>query len=135
MELWRKYKEIILYIFFGGLTTLVNIIGYYFLSRIINIDYLTSNVIAWFCSVVFAYLTNKIWVFEKKIYTFRYVCKEFTWFFACRLFSGGLDMSFMWLGVTVLKLNDLLVKIWTNIVVIIVNYLFSKLIIFKKDVG
>ncbi len=132
IALYRKYKDLILYVIFGGLTTLVNIVAYYLLARVAGMDILVANVIAWFVSVIFAYVTNKIWVFESKSCTLRVMIWELLTFFAARLFSGALDMFNMWMFVDVLHLNDMVIKILSNIVVIIINYVLSKFWIFKK---
>ncbi len=132
IALYRKYKDLILYVIFGGLTTLVNIVAYYLLARVAGMDILVANVIAWFVSVIFAYVTNKIWVFESKSCTLRVMIWELLTFFAARLFSGALDMFNMWMFVDVLHINDMVIKILSNIVVIIINYVLSKFWIFKK---
>ena len=94
-----------------------------------------SNVWAWVLSVLFAYVTNKLWVFENRDFGARHLAREFGSFVAARLFSGALDMGIMWLFVTRLACPDLVVKIASNVVVIVLNYLFSKLWIFKKKDG
>ena len=89
-----------------------------------------SEVIPWFLSVLFAYVTNKLYVFESSSKEF---IKEIVAFFSSRLATGILDMFLMWLFVTVASLNDVVVKIFVNILVIIMNYIFSKLFVFRKD--
>ena len=132
-ELYNKYKEILMYIIFGVLTTVVNIVSYFLLARILHIDTVVSTVIALILSILFAYITNKIFVFESKTNTAKELLKEIISFFGCRAFTGILDVAFMYITVEVFNLNDMIMKIISNIVVIIVNYIFSKLIIFKKD--
>ncbi|MFR3042880.1 MAG: GtrA family protein [Thomasclavelia spiroformis] len=129
-SLYKKYKEIIMYLIFGILTTVVNIVVYFIASNILNINYLISNATAWFLSVLFAYVTNKLYVFESSSKEF---IKEIVAFFSSRLATGILDMFLMWLFVTVASLNDVVVKIFVNILVIIMNYIFSKLFVFRKD--
>ena len=130
ISLYKKYKEIIMYLIFGILTTVVNIVVYFIASNVLNINYLISNATAWFLSVLFAYVTNKLYVFESSSKEF---IKEIVAFFSSRLATGILDMFLMWLFVTVASLNDVVVKIFVNILVIIMNYIFSKLFVFRKD--
>lgn len=132
MELYRKYKETILYLVFGGLTTLINIVTYWLLTKPLGIDFMVSNAIAWVVSVLFAFVTNKLFVFESKGLNAALVAKELVLFVGARLFSGALDMGIMYLFIDILHFNDLLIKVLSNIIVIIVNYVLSKLIIFKK---
>jgi putative flippase GtrA len=132
-EMIRRYKEPILYVVFGGLTTLVNIISYFLLTRFAQTDTVPATVIAWILSVLFAYITNKIWVFESKSHRWKDLIREIVLFFGCRALSGVLDVFLMWLFVDVLSWYDVLIKIISNIVVIILNYLFSKLLIFRKS--
>ena len=76
-KLYKKYEEVILYVVFGGLTTLVNFVSFWVFNKILGEKfYLVSNVIAWFISVVFAYVTNKLWVFESKSWAFKILLKE-----------------------------------------------------------
>ncbi|MBP2022321.1 putative flippase GtrA [Clostridium punense] len=131
-NLFNKHKEIILYCIFGALTTIVNIITYYAFSHVFDINYMISNIIAWIISVLFAYVTNKIYVFKSYNIKVRYLIKEFSTFVSCRLLSGILDIGIMYIFVDVLNLNDFVVKIVANIIVIIINYILSKVMIFKK---
>jgi len=130
-DLYFKNKEILNYLIFGGLTTLVNFIVY-FISKWIGIEEWISNSIAWIVAVIFAYITNKIFVFESKTTEKKEIFKEITSFFACRVFSGILDIGLFWLLVEKLKFNDVIIKIILQIVVILLNYIFSKLLVFKK---
>ena len=101
-ELFRKYREIILYVFFGGCTTLVNIVVYYAMTRFLGVGEYASNVTAWILSVLFAYVTNKIWVFESRSREAKVLLREMGSFFGCRLLSLGLDMGVLWLGIEIL---------------------------------
>ena len=133
-KLWKKYKEIVLYLIFGGGTTLVNIVVYYACAHLLQQNTVISTGIAWLLSVLFAYVTNKIWVFESKTHTMSEVLREVISFFSCRLLTGLLDIAIMFVCVDVLKWNDLIVKILSNVIVIVLNYVASKLIIFaRKD--
>jgi putative flippase GtrA len=131
-NIFTKYREILLYLFFGGMTTLVNYISYALFTDIFHINYLISNALAWLLSVLFAYITNKIYVFESKTTGFSEILKELSAFIGCRIFSGVIDMAVMYIGVNLLSLNDKIIKIAANVIVVILNYVFSKLFIFKK---
>ena len=128
---YNKYKEVLLYLLFGGLTTIVNILTFY-IFRKLNVELYISNIIAWIISVLFAFITNKLFVFESKNKTKKENIKEITSFFGFRLLSLVFDMGSMVLLINILKINDLLSKIFANILVVILNYIFSKLFIFKK---
>ena len=131
-KLYKKYKEIIMYLIFGGLTTLVNIVAYFILARLLNIETVASTIIALIVSILFAYITNKIFVFESKTNNKKDLLREMISFFACRALSGVMDVAIMYVTVDLWHFNDIIMKIISNIIVIIVNYVFSKLIIFKK---
>ena len=91
-----------------------------------------ATVFAWIISVAFAYITNKIWVFKSKNTNLKNVLREISDFVGCRLFSGLLDLLIMWIFVDVLLLNDMVIKILSNIVVVIINYVASKWFIFRE---
>ena len=144
-----KYKELLLYFVFGVLTTGVNFVSYWVLERIFGNEgkiYLVTNAAAWLISVIFAYITNKLFVFESKSLKPKDILKEGSEFLAARIFSFALEEGGMWLLVdiigmkkyafTVLGINitgQLISKVILAVVVVIVNYIFSKFIIFKKD--
>ena len=132
-ELFMKYKEIINYIIFGGISTAVSFVTYWIFARGFYIDEVVSNVLSWFCAVLFAYVTNKIWVFESKTETKKAFMKEITMFFSARIISGLLcDVGIFTILVKGLKINDIVSKVSTQIIIIIMNYVFSKLIVFRK---
>ena len=134
IELYKKYREIVNYLIFGGLSTLVNFVSYYIFARTLNIDEVISSGLSWFCAVLFAYVTNKLFVFETKKTNKKEVIKEMLSFFLARVISGALcDVGTFALMVKVLGINDIIAKLVTQVMVIIVNYLFSKLIVFKKE--
>ena len=131
-ELWSKYKELINYGIFGVLTTVINYVSYILFTRTLGIDIFVSNLLAWILSVIFAFITNKLIVFESKQFTFKILLKEGATFTAARIFSLLLDMLILYVMSDLMGINDLIVKIISNIIVIIVNYVLSKFIIFKK---
>ena len=128
-KILNKNKEMVLYLIFGVLTTLVNILSYLFFSKICGINILISNIMAWFFSIVFAYVTNRILVFESKNKKILY---EFALFIGGRGLSGILDSLLFYVLVVLLMFNDIVSKIFINIIVIIINYVLSKKIIFKE---
>ncbi|HFL3157435.1 TPA: GtrA family protein [Clostridioides difficile] len=128
----KKHKETILYLFFGAFTTLVNIVSYLFFTRVILFNFMVANALAWILAVLFAYVTNKFFVFESKRIEIKFLFKEFLSFVSFRLLSGVVEMLIMYVMIDLLFVNDVIVKIFTNIVVIVLNYLFSKMIIFKN---
>ena len=135
----RNIKKIIntqtiLYVIFGILTTMVNLISYYFFSNIITINYLISNTIAWIISVIFAYMTNKLYVFNSKSIRIDIIIKEFTKFINCRLASGIIEMILLFLLVDMLAVNDIISKLVIGVIVVILNFIFSKLFVFKKQI-
>ncbi len=134
LPLYQKHRETVLYLVFGGLTTLINIIAYWTLTKILLVDFMVATAAAWIISVLFAFITNKLFVFNSKSLAAMIILKELVLFVGARLFSGALDMGVMYLFVDVLHYNDMLIKILSNIIVIVVNYVLSKLIIFKKKV-
>ncbi len=142
-----KYKELITYGVFGVATTLVNFVSFKLASVLLGEDlYLLSNIIAWVVSVIFAYITNKLWVFESKSLKPEVVFKELVSFFAARGFSFIVEELGLFLLVDVARLSDyqltvlsfeisgtMIAKVLVAFVVVIMNYFFSKLFIFKKD--
>ncbi len=127
-----KYREIILYIFFGGCTTIVNVVLYYISTRWLGFGTVGSTLLAWWVSVLFAYITNRLLVFQSRNKEVRAILFEFAFFVACRLLTGLLDIFIMYLFVDQLGWNDLIMKILSNLIVIVVNYIASRLLIFKK---
>lgn len=125
---YNKYREVLSYLFFGACTTLINIFTFWIL-RMFLVPLLISNIIAWILSVLFAFVTNKLFVFESKNTN---IWKEGISFFGFRIFSLGIDMGILYALVELLSCNEIFSKIMANIVVIIANYIFSKLFIFKK---
>ena len=133
-ELFNKYKEIIMYLIFGVLTTVISLIVYYALTYTIlnpnNSIYLQiANILSWIAGVLFAYFTNRKYVFESKNEN---KLKEFTSFVGSRVTTLILDMIIMGVGVSLLHGNDKILKLISQVLVIVGNYVLSKLIVFKK---
>ena len=129
---WDKYKDVILYLIFGGLTTVVNIAVYWICVHVLGTGVMFGTVAAWALAVLFAYLTNRTMVFHSSAAGAQAVLKEIVSFFGCRLGTGVVDWVIMFVFVTVLRFNDMIVKIAANIIVIVLNYVLSKFVIFKK---
>ena len=127
-----KNRSVILYIIFGVLTTLVNIVSYWLLTRWLKQSVNTATVAAWILSVLFAYITNRTWVFDSKAIQPNEVIREIVSFFLARLSTGLLDWLIMFVFVTKLSLPDMPVKIASNILVIVLNYVLSRFLVFKK---
>lgn len=131
---FQKYKEQLLYILFGGLTTIVNIFIYTLFTRFFFVNNIVSNIYAWIASVLFAYITNKLFVFGSKSLNISLMIKEIISFVSCRLLSGVMDMTIMYTFVNLLHFNDFIIKIFANVFVVLANYFFSKMFVFKKEV-
>ncbi|MBE6138388.1 MAG: GtrA family protein [Firmicutes bacterium] len=134
IDLFNKYREIIMYLIFGVLTTLVSLLSYYLLtSTILNpesaIQLQIANILSWILSVAFAYITNRKYVFDSKSNNYIH---EITSFVGGRVLTLLMDMLIMFIFVTVLKFNDKLFKLISQAIVIVANYIISKVYVFKK---
>ncbi len=138
IQLIKKYQELIKYGIFGVLTTLVNYVCYYILTRGFAIGELTSTTIAFILSILFAYVTNRKWVFES-VTKGKEQLAEFAKFCLARVSGLFLDLGIMWFFVSYLGFNqgiqDLVVKLCSNIFIIILNFVISKVFVFKKKAG
>ncbi len=144
-KLFNQYRELISYIFFGALTTVVSLVSFRIFDIILGEKlYLLTNIISWIFAVVFAYITNKLWVFESKSWKSRVVIKELIGFFGARILSLAIEEAGLWLMIDLLNMGDigidifslningnLIAKLIMQVVVVILNYVFSKLVIFK----
>ena len=128
----KKYSEVISYLFFGVLTTLINLTTFWILSTVFNLETITATVAAWIIAVAFAFITNKIWVFKSKTKTNQETTKEAVMFVIARLITLSIEVFLMWLMVDNFKQDKLIWKLLCNIITVILNYLFSKLIVFKE---
>ena len=130
-ELYMKYKEGINYLIFGFLSFVVCMVTYY-ICRIV-FDYVISNFISWVVAVIFAYVTNKIFVFESKTNGAKKLIIEFSKFVCGRIFTLILETVILYVMVEKMKIDDRIVKVIAQIVVILTNYVLSKLFIFTKN--
>lgn len=120
------------YLIFGAISTLINIIIFWLCSKIINFNVAVSNTISWMIAVMFAYITNKKYVFMSKTINNKELFKEITSFFSARIFTLILETIFLWIVINELKFNEIFMKIISNIFVIFLNFIFSKIFIFKN---
>lgn len=130
--LLKKYHGMIAYIFFGGITTLINLASYYLCYEVLGISNTPSVAISWFLSVLAAFFTNKPFVFESHNWSLRVLLPEAVGFFGCRIGTGILELVFMHITVDIMKLQGMLMKLLVNILVIILNYVGSKLLVFRN---
>ena len=126
-------KQIILYGIFGVLTTALNIFAYWALTRVLGLAVVPSTVIAWTVAVFFAYYTNRKYVFHSTESSFKGMLREAAYFFSARITTGVIDVIIMYVFVDVLGFHDVFIKTASNVLVVILNYVFSKLIIFKGE--
>jgi len=131
-DLMKKYRSFILYAVFGVFTTAVNLIVYHLCYYQAGMSNTLSNILAWIMAVTFAYLTNKSWVFDSRSWAWPVLRKEIPAFVSCRLATGIMDLIIMYVCVDILNWHAMLMKFVSNVLVILLNYIFSKLVIFKK---
>ena len=132
LELIRKYWAVISYLFFGVLTTVVNYIVYLPVYNLLGFSAALSNAIAWAVAVVFAYLTNKPFVFKSHDWAVKTVIPELTKFVTCRAASGVAETLILLVSVDILGWNGNVWKLITSVLVVVLNYFASKLLVFKK---
>ena len=128
-EIYKKYQEVINYLIFGVLSTIVSISSYALFTRLFNINYNISNVLSWILAVSFAFVTNRLYVFNVKNSN---VFKDLIKFFTSRITTLIVEIILMFLMVGILNINDMISKIIAQFIVIVLNYVFSKLFVFNK---
>lgn len=150
-ELYKKHKEIISYIFFGALTTAVSFVSYTVFVLVLDslgaknislfgatLSVCAANIVSWVCAVLFAFITNKLWVFESKSFEKSVALAEFVKFISSRIATGVLEIVLVpfliWIGLSqsLFGVDGLVAKLVVTVIVIILNYVLSKLLIFKK---
>lgn len=129
---YTRNKEVLLYLFFGGLTFLISVATYAYFSVVLDINELAANVLSWILSVVFAFATNKVWVFQSKTDTVLTLIREVCSFFAGRIVTLLVEEAILFVFIIMLQWNSLEVKIAAQIVIIVLNYIISKLLVFRK---
>ena len=132
-ELLHRHYEILVYLVFGVMTTAVNYIVYLPCYNLLHLSATVSNVIAWAVAVTFAYVTNKPFVFHSHDWSAKTVLPELTKFVGTRLGSGGLETVILFVFVDLLHMNGNLLKLLTSVLVVVLNYLGSKLLVFRRS--
>lgn len=132
ITLIKKYEALILYLFFGALTTAVNYAVYLPLFNLLHWQAAPSNAASWFVAVIFAFVTNKKYVFHSGDWSWKCLLPEIGSFFACRLGSGVLETVFLLVTVDILSWNGNWMKVITSILVIVLNYFGSKFLVFRN---
>ncbi|MCQ2410253.1 MAG: GtrA family protein [Elusimicrobiaceae bacterium] len=130
-RLYGKYKFFVFYGIFGALTTLVNVLVYWLCAHGMRLAVVPSATVAWLIAMLFAYITNRKWVFYSTVTDPAKIAYEMISFFSSRLATGLVDITLMAVFVNLLHFNDLIVKIAANIIVIVLNYLASRFLIFR----
>jgi putative flippase GtrA len=128
-----RKKEAISYLVFGVLTTAVNIVSYIFLVKVFHIDFKIATTVAWILSVIFAFFTNKLYVFNSKNMQWKLLMRELFSFTFYRLLSYVIDFGMMILLVQWMNMEDIIAKIAVNVIVVIFNYFASRYFIFKNS--
>ena len=131
-DLIRRYYDVLAYLFFGVLTTVVNYLVYLPCFNWFGLSAAVSNVIAWVVAVAFAFLTNKPFVFKSHDWSAKVLWPELTKFVVCRVGSGALETAIMFVTVDCLRWNGNWMKLLTNVLVVILNYIGSKLLVFRN---
>lgn len=131
-DLLRRHSDVMIYLIFGVLTTAVNYLVYLPCLNLWGFSAAWSNVVAWIAAVIFAYLTNKPFVFHSNDWSLKTVIPEAVKFLGTRVGSGGLETLILFLAVDVLGWNGNLWKLLVSVIVVIVNYVGSKILVFRK---
>lgn len=134
--LYKKYQEIINYLIVGVLTTVVSIVTYFLFSLILDIEnnilFILANVLSWICAVIFAYITNKKFVFNTTTSNKKEEIKVFSMFVSSRITTLLIELAFMFITVKVILIDDKIAKVIAQFIVIVLNYILSKVFVFKK---
>ena len=132
-KIYRKYKEAIDYLFWGGVAFFLSIILFYIFANIMNLYEQIANILSWIICVIFTYLTNRIFVFQSKVKGFKNIFKEFKDFVMARLLTLVMENAILFVMIDLLSINNMISKLVGQFVVIVSNYFLSKLWIFKKE--
>lgn len=129
---YKKFKDVLLYLFFGVLTTVINLVTFWFLGTKLDLNIHLANIVAWIVAVIFAYVTNRTWVFKEHAHGSKAIIKEILGFGAGRLFTLGVEEVMLIVFVDIMKFNENIVKLIGQVAVVVLNYIISKLFVFKK---
>jgi len=127
---WKKHRELLLYLLFGGLTTIISIFVFWLMSPVMGLNELVGNIVSWIFAVLFAFVTNRIWVFKGG--REESILSQAVKFYAGRLGTLAVEELILWIFVTLLELDAMLIKVLAQIVVIVLNYVVSKLFVFRN---
>ena len=129
---YRKYKEVLMYLFFGGLAFFLNLFLYWLFVVVLNINALIGNIFCWILCVAFQYYTNKTWVFDGRTSGKGDFVRQFISFWGGRLFTLAVEELMIFVFITSLHYNEMLIKLIAQVVVIVLNYIISKLVVFRR---
>ncbi len=127
-NMYKKHEEVLNYLIVGGTTTIVSILSYMILREVIN-NYIINTILSWITAVLYAYITNRLFVFKSKN---KKLISEISKFFTCRLLTLGIEIVVMFALVDLIRMNDALAKTLVQFIVLTSNYLFSKIFVFKR---
>lgn len=128
---YRKNKEMLLYLFFGFLSFVMSISTYALFNKVFNINELLANIFSWIITVMFAFFTNRIWVFDSQTESMAEFVKQMSSFYWGRIVTLVIEEIILFVFITVLGMNSILIKVIAQVVVIVLNYIISKLFVFK----
>ncbi len=132
LNILLKYRHLLAYAFFGVCTTVVNVLSYYLCHTVAGMPNIPSTVCAWFLAVFFAFITNKLYVFESKSFRGKDFFRELIAFYLCRISTGLMDVGIMYGAVDLLAWNGTLWKAISNLLAIVLNYIASRFVIFTR---
>ncbi len=130
--LYQKYKEPLLYLFFGGLTMVLSIGLFWLFTQPLGMNALSANAVGWILCVCFAYVTNRTWVFSNKAHDTAGIARECGSFFLSRVGTLVLEEAVLWLGIDLLGMDKMLVKVFAQVLVVVGNYVLSRFFVFAK---
>ena len=132
-KLYKKYEELVMYIIVGVCTMIVSLASYYILANPLGIYYQTANIISWVLAVAFAYVTNKKFVFKSRYSGLSGTAKEMASFVSSRIASLLAEVISMYFFVQICQIDDNIVKLMNQVLVTVLNYIFSKFWVFRKS--
>lgn len=132
-NIYKDKKEVLLYLLFGGFTFIISVLTYAYFNQVLKMPALIANIISWVIAVMFAFLTNRIWVFQSATNTIIAFLKQMISFFAGRIVTLLIEEAILGIFVDLLNFNSILIKIIAQVIVIVLNYVISKVFIFKKQ--
>lgn len=129
-KIYEQYREVISYLFFGGLTFIVSMVSYAVFLKLLHDNALIANVFSWIFAVLFAYITNRIWVFQSENHGLSMIIKEMVSFFGGRIVTLIMEEVVLWIGISLFGMNAIAIKVIAQVLVVIGNYFISKFFVF-----